>query len=68
MKKTIIQVRGFDCDFQLEVESTDFLSIYDAEEYVQKNIVNTAIVKYVVHENLKVNKDEKETKRENSWK
>lgn len=67
MKKTIIQVRGFDCDFQLEVESTDFLSIIQAEEYVKKNIVNTAIVKYVIHENLTVNKDEKETKRENSW-
>mgnify|MGYP003353608515 CR=1 FL=1 len=51
MKKTIIQVRGFDCDFQLEVESTDFLSVLEAESYVKENIVNTAIVKYVIHEN-----------------
>jgi hypothetical protein len=51
MKKTTIQVKGFDCEFQVQIESREYLSIIEAEKYVQKSIVDTAYVVSVKHEN-----------------
>lgn len=50
MKKTTIQVKGFDCDFQLEVVSKSYMDIKQAKTYVKRKIVETAYVLSVKHD------------------
>ena len=49
MKKTTIILRAFDCESEITVLAKDFLCIGCAKEYVQKEIVPTAIVIGVIH-------------------
>ena len=50
MKKTVIQVKGFDCNFQVEVFSNAYLNIKQAQNYVKRKIIETAYVLSIKHE------------------
>lgn len=49
MKKTTINVRGFDTDFDITIKKKDYLNIEEAENYVRENITSTAMIKSVIH-------------------
>ncbi len=48
IKKTEIYVRGYDCDFVITLEKDFYLSFEQAEAYIKREIIDTAIVKKVV--------------------
>jgi hypothetical protein len=41
-------VRGYDCDFVITLEKDFYLSFEQAEAYIKREIIDTAIVKKVV--------------------
>lgn len=47
-KITEIYVRGYDCEFMVKIENDFYLSFEQADAWVKKEIVDTAIVKKVV--------------------
>jgi len=49
MKKTTILIRGYDCDFDITIAKKKYLTIELAERYVHKAIIQTAMIKGVVH-------------------
>jgi len=55
MKKTTILIRGYDCDFDITIAKKKYLTIELAEQYVQRAIIQTAMIKGVIHH--KVNGD-----------
>lgn len=44
MKKTKIKIRGYCCDFEIEVLKKEHLNIEQAELYVKKEIIDTAFI------------------------
>ena len=49
MKKTTIHIRAYCCDLELSVKRQHFLSVKDAEEYIEKEGWDTAMVVGVTH-------------------
>ena len=47
-KITEIYVRGYDCEFMVKIENDFYLSFEQADAWVKKEIVDTAIVKKIV--------------------
>jgi len=47
-KITEIYVRAYDCEFMVKIENDFYLSFEQADAWVKKEIVDTAIVKKVV--------------------
>ena len=62
MKTTTIKVIGFNCEFELSLKRKDYMSIEKAEEFIFKEITDTAFIKEVVHHKQNGNKTYKNQK------
>lgn len=49
MKTTIVHVRGFDMNFQVELKKSEYLSIQDANKWCKSQMIKTGQVIKVVH-------------------
>ena len=49
MKKTIVHVRGFDMDFQVELNKPEYLTIDAANKWCKAQMIKTSQVIKVVH-------------------
>lgn len=49
MKKTTIAIRGYSDDFEITLSRKEYLTINQADEYIKKEIIETAQVKSLTH-------------------
>ena len=47
MKKTIVKIRGFDCDFELTLKRKSFMTLDAIEKFIFKEFTPTAIIKEI---------------------
>ena len=51
MKKTRIKIRAYCCDFEIEVNRKEYMTLEDAGNYVRKEIIDTAFIIEITHIN-----------------
>ncbi len=49
LRKTTVLVRGYCSDFEVEIRKDHFYTIEEAIEFIQRTIINTAMIRGVKH-------------------